>query len=156
MCSGVDSASKNEYQGVSPGIKMAGAWSWQSTTLVVPNDKYSGALTYPDRLGHLEGLLWVTFTFLQYIVLFFIILCIVLYCSLLYSVLYYTVLYCILSPSPLFSVSRDRLVLGLLYLEDSSVNISTVFLTFWLSYWWMNIHLRNIRLFHLQFISKTF
>jgi len=33
----------------------------------VTNVKYSGALTYPDPLGHLEGLLWVTFTFLQYI-----------------------------------------------------------------------------------------
>jgi hypothetical protein len=41
MCPGVDSASKN----------------------VVPNVKYSGALTYPDPLGHLDGLLWVTVTF---------------------------------------------------------------------------------------------
>jgi len=31
----------------------------------VPNVKYSGALTYPDTLGHLDGLLWVTFTFLH-------------------------------------------------------------------------------------------
>jgi len=49
--------------------------------------------------------------------------CIVLYCSLLYSL-----------PSPLFSVSNDRLVLQSLCLEHGSVTISTVFLTFWLSY----------------------
>ena len=78
-------------------------------------------------------------------VLLFIVFCIVLYCSLLYSF-----------PSPLFPVSSDRLVLQSLHLEDGSVTISTVFLTFWLSYRWMDIHLCNIRLFHCQFISKTF
>lgn len=73
-----------------------------------------------------------------------------------YNVLYCTVLYFILSPSPLFAVSRDRLVLESLYLEDGSVTISTIFLTFWLSYWGMNILLCSIRLFHSKFISKTF
>jgi hypothetical protein len=29
----------------------------------VPNVKYFGALTYPDPLGHLDGLLLVTFIF---------------------------------------------------------------------------------------------
>ena len=29
----------------------------------MPNVKYSRALTYPDPLGHLDGLLWETFTF---------------------------------------------------------------------------------------------
>ena len=37
-----------------------------------------------------------------------------------YSALYCSVLYCILSPSALFSVSRDRLVLESLHLEDDS------------------------------------
>ena len=63
MCPGVDSASKKWVPGISPGVKAAGAWGWRPTTLVVPNVKYSGALTYPDPLGHLDGLLWVTFTF---------------------------------------------------------------------------------------------
>jgi hypothetical protein len=51
-----------------------------------------------------------------------------------YSVFYTTVLYFIYPPSPLFSVSRDRLVLESLYLEAGSVTISTAFLTFLLSY----------------------
>jgi hypothetical protein len=36
-------------------------FSWGK--VAVPNVKYSGALIYPDRLGHLDGLFWVTFTF---------------------------------------------------------------------------------------------
>jgi hypothetical protein len=37
--------------GISPGVKAAGAWGWRPATLVVPNVKYSGALTYTDPLG---------------------------------------------------------------------------------------------------------
>ena len=33
----------------------------------MPNVNYSWALTYPDPLGHLDGLLWVTFIFLLHI-----------------------------------------------------------------------------------------
>ena len=36
---------------LSLGVKAAGAWGWRPTTLVVPNVKKSGALTYPDPLG---------------------------------------------------------------------------------------------------------
>ena len=53
--------------GISPGVKAAGAWGWWPTTLVVPNVKYFGALTYPDPLGHLDSLLWVTFTFYSFL-----------------------------------------------------------------------------------------
>jgi len=45
-----------------------------------------------------------------------------------YNVFYCTVLYFILSPSPLFPVSRDRSVLKSLYLEDGSVTITTILL----------------------------
>jgi hypothetical protein len=48
MCPGVDSASKNEYQGFPLGVKVAGAWGLRLITLVVPNVKKSGALTYPE------------------------------------------------------------------------------------------------------------
>ena len=59
MCPGVNSASKKKrVSGIPLGVKAAGAWGWRPTTLVVPNVKKSGALTYPDPLGHLEGLLW--------------------------------------------------------------------------------------------------
>ena len=44
MCPGVNSASKKL-------VKAAGAWGWRPTTLVEPNVKKSGALTYPDPLG---------------------------------------------------------------------------------------------------------
>jgi hypothetical protein len=36
MCPEVDSASENEYQGVSPAVKAADAFGWRPTTLVVP------------------------------------------------------------------------------------------------------------------------
>jgi hypothetical protein len=39
MCPGVDSASKNVYQGFLLGVKAAGAWGWRPATLVVPNVK---------------------------------------------------------------------------------------------------------------------
>jgi hypothetical protein len=48
VCPGVDSASKNEYQGFLLGVKADGEWGWRPTTLVVPNVKISGALTYPE------------------------------------------------------------------------------------------------------------
>jgi len=81
-------------------------------------------------------------------VLFLIVFCIVLNCLVLHCSLLYSL------PSPLFSVSNDRLVLESLYLEDGSVTISTVFLTFWLSCWWMNSHLCNIRLFIASSLVK--
>ena len=37
MCPEVDSASENEYQGISPGVKADGAYGWRTTTLLVPN-----------------------------------------------------------------------------------------------------------------------
>ena len=47
------------------GVKVAGAWGWRPTTLVVPNVKKSGVLIYPDPLGpsrrHVVG---ETFTFI--------------------------------------------------------------------------------------------
>ena len=51
MCPGVNSVSKKWVPGIPLGVKVAGAWGWRSTTLVVPNVKKSGALTYPDPLG---------------------------------------------------------------------------------------------------------
>ena len=51
MCPGVDSASKKWVPGIPLGVKAAGAWGWRPTTLVVPNVKKSGALTYPDPRG---------------------------------------------------------------------------------------------------------
>jgi hypothetical protein len=48
MCPGVDSASENEYQGIPLGWKAAFALGWRPTTLVVPNVKKIGALTYPE------------------------------------------------------------------------------------------------------------
>ena len=51
MCSGVNSASKKWVPGIPLGIKAAGGWGWRPTTLVVPNVKKSGALTYPDPIG---------------------------------------------------------------------------------------------------------
>ena len=51
MCPGVNSASKKWVPGIPLGVKAAGAWGWRSTSLVVPNVKKSGALTYPDHLG---------------------------------------------------------------------------------------------------------
>jgi hypothetical protein len=47
MCRGVDSASKNEYQGFPLGMKAAGAWGWRPTTLVVPNVKKIRGLNLP-------------------------------------------------------------------------------------------------------------
>jgi hypothetical protein len=55
MCRGVDSASKNEYQGFPLGVKAAGAWGWRPTTLVVPNVKKIRDLNLP---GTPLGLLW--------------------------------------------------------------------------------------------------
>ena len=51
MCPGVNSASKKWVPGIPVGVKAAGAWGWLPTTLVVPNVKKSGALTYLDPLG---------------------------------------------------------------------------------------------------------
>ena len=42
---------KKWVPGIPLGVKAAGAWGWRPTTLVVPNVKKSGALTYPDPLG---------------------------------------------------------------------------------------------------------
>ena len=50
MSPGVNSASKKWVPGIPLGVKEAGAWGWRPTTLVVPNVKKSGALTYPDSL----------------------------------------------------------------------------------------------------------
>ena len=58
MSPGGNSASKKWVPGIPLGVKAAGAWGWRPTTPVVPNVKKSGALTYPDPLGHLDGLLW--------------------------------------------------------------------------------------------------
>ena len=58
MCPGVNSASKKWVPGITLEVKAVGAWGWRPTTLVVPNVKKSGALTCPDPLGHLDGLLW--------------------------------------------------------------------------------------------------
>jgi hypothetical protein len=49
MCPGVDSASKNEHQGIPLGLKAAGAWGWRPTTLVVPNVKKIRGLNLPLR-----------------------------------------------------------------------------------------------------------
>ena len=51
MCPGVNSASKKCVPGIPLGVKATGAWGWRPTTLVVPNVKKSGALTYLDPLG---------------------------------------------------------------------------------------------------------
>ena len=51
MCPEVNSASKKWIQGIPLGVKAAGAWGWRPTTLIAPNVKKSGALTYPDPLG---------------------------------------------------------------------------------------------------------
>ena len=51
MCPRVNSASKKWLPGISLGVKAAAAWGWRPTTLVVPNVKKSGALTYPDPIG---------------------------------------------------------------------------------------------------------
>ena len=51
MCPGVNSASKKWVAEIPLGVKAAGTWGWGPTTLVVPNVKKSGALTYPDTLG---------------------------------------------------------------------------------------------------------
>ena len=51
MYRGVNSASKKWVPGIPLGVKAVGAWGWRPTTLVVPNVKKSGALTYPDSLG---------------------------------------------------------------------------------------------------------
>ena len=51
MCPGVNSASKKWVPGIPLGVKVAGACGWRPTTLVVPNVKKSGALTYPEPLG---------------------------------------------------------------------------------------------------------
>ena len=48
---GVNSASKKWVPGIPLWVKAAGVWGWRPTTLVVPNIKKSGALTYPDPLG---------------------------------------------------------------------------------------------------------
>ena len=42
---------RNWVPGIPLGVQAAGAWGWRPTTLVVPNVKKSGALTYPDPLG---------------------------------------------------------------------------------------------------------
>jgi hypothetical protein len=58
MCPGVDSTSKNVYQGFHLGVKAAVAWGWRPTTFVVPNVKKFRGLNLPGTpLGHL-GLLW--------------------------------------------------------------------------------------------------
>jgi hypothetical protein len=58
MCPGVDSASKNEYQGFPLEVKAAGAWGWRPTTLVVPNVKNIRSLNLPvNPLGPC-GMLW--------------------------------------------------------------------------------------------------
>jgi hypothetical protein len=57
---------------ISPGVKADGAWGWRPTTLVVPNVKYSGALTYPDSLGPSRQLV---------------------VCDLYFTLLYFTLLY---------------------------------------------------------------
>jgi hypothetical protein len=43
----VDSASENEYQGISPGVKAAGAYGWRPTTLVVPEVEKIRGLNLP-------------------------------------------------------------------------------------------------------------
>jgi hypothetical protein len=58
MCPGVDSASKNEYQGFPLGVKAAGAWGWRPTTLVVPNVKKIRGLNLPGTPLGPCGLLW--------------------------------------------------------------------------------------------------
>ena len=64
MCPGVNSASKKWVPGIPLGVKAAGAWGWQPTTLAVPNVKKSGALTYPDPLGPSQRpVVGETFTF---------------------------------------------------------------------------------------------
>ena len=44
-------SSKKWIPGIPLGVKAAGVWGWRPTTLVVPNVKKSGALTYPNPLG---------------------------------------------------------------------------------------------------------
>ena len=57
--------SKKWVPGIPLGIKAAGACGWRPTTLVVPNVKKSGALTYPDPLGpSRRPVVGETFTFL--------------------------------------------------------------------------------------------
>ena len=64
MCPGVNSASIKWVPGILLGVKAAGVWSWQPTTLVVPNVKKSGALTYPNPLEPSRRLIvGETFTF---------------------------------------------------------------------------------------------
>jgi hypothetical protein len=58
ICPGVDSASKNEYQGFPLGVKAAGAWGWRPTTLVVPNVKKIRGLNLPGKPLGPCGLLW--------------------------------------------------------------------------------------------------
>jgi hypothetical protein len=58
VCSGVDSASKNEYQGIPLGVKAAGAWGWRPTTLVVPNVKKIRGFNLPGTPLGPCGLLW--------------------------------------------------------------------------------------------------
>ena len=47
MCPEVDSASENEYQGFLLGVKVAGAFGWRPTTLVVPKVEKIRGLNLP-------------------------------------------------------------------------------------------------------------
>jgi hypothetical protein len=58
MRPGVDSASKNEYQGIPLGVKAAVAWGWRPTTLVVPNVRKIGGPNLPGTSLGPCGLLW--------------------------------------------------------------------------------------------------
>ena len=71
MCPGVISASKKWVPGIPLRVKAAGAWVWRPTTLVVPNVKKSGALTYPDPLGpSRRPVVGETFTFTLYMYIY--------------------------------------------------------------------------------------
>jgi hypothetical protein len=58
MSPGVDSASNNEYQGFSLGVKAASAWDWRPNTIVVPNIKKIRGLNLPGNPLGPCGLLW--------------------------------------------------------------------------------------------------
>jgi hypothetical protein len=65
MCPWVESASKNEYQGIALGVKAAGVWGWRPTALVVPNVKKIWGLNPPGTPLGPCGLLWA-WTFIIY------------------------------------------------------------------------------------------
>jgi len=56
--------------GIPLGVMEVGAWGWRPTTIVVPNVKKSGALTYPEPLGpSRRPVVGETFTFTFYCIL---------------------------------------------------------------------------------------